>query len=112
MLLFSDIVISDYSGAYVDFILLNRPVIHFIYDYEEYQEYDSGLYYELDDFSAGVVTRTFRETVVELDRILKGFDKYGEKRRTFKKNFLEFESGTACKNIAEAILLKKKVIHE
>ncbi|MBU7465876.1 CDP-glycerol glycerophosphotransferase family protein [Lactiplantibacillus pentosus] len=42
--LISDILITDYSSVYVDFLTLNRPIIHFLYDYDEYLKHDRGIY--------------------------------------------------------------------
>lgn len=49
----ADILVSDYSSAYVDFLLLDRPIIHFLYDYTQYTEYDRGIYTENFEDEAG-----------------------------------------------------------
>ena len=43
----SDILISDYSASIIDFSILERPIICFGYDYEEYKA-QRGLYWDLD----------------------------------------------------------------
>src|SRR5699024_2446441 len=45
LLLVSDILISDYSSCYLDYTLLDRPIIHFAYDLGDYKTKDRGLYY-------------------------------------------------------------------
>lgn len=104
MMLFTDILISDYSGAFLDFILLDKPVIHYAYDYEYYKNVDSGLYYDISDFSAGKVTYEFEELVTELDRLLSGEDLFQEKRKQVIKDFMEYETGEASAKIAETVL--------
>ena len=42
----SDILVTDYSSCFFDFLILDRPIIHFLYDYDYYKEKDRGLYYE------------------------------------------------------------------
>lgn len=42
----ADILISDYSSCFFDYLVLNRPIIHFIYDYESYKRKDRGIYTE------------------------------------------------------------------
>lgn len=45
--LVSDLLISDYSSAYFDYSILNKPMFCFAYDYKEYME-KRGLYMDLD----------------------------------------------------------------
>ena len=44
----SDILISDYSSSFIDYSILNRPMLCFAYDLEEYEE-KRGLYVNLDE---------------------------------------------------------------
>jgi len=67
LLLISDVMISDYSGAYIDYGLLRRPVIHYAYDYEFYKNVDTGLSYELSDVAAGPIVNDFSGLLCELD---------------------------------------------
>lgn len=43
----SDIMISDYSSAFFDYSILERPELCFAYDFKEYEQY-RGLYFGLD----------------------------------------------------------------
>lgn len=104
MLLFTDIMISDYSGAYLDFILMDRPVVHFAYDYEYYKNTDSGLYYDIEDFSAGEVVDTFDSVLLALDHLLSGQDDYTEKRRYVRDKYMAYEKGTASEQIINAVI--------
>ena len=106
MLLFADFMISDYSGAFLDFTLLDRPVIHFVYDYEFYKNTDSGLYFELEEFAAGRAVRTFDELLDEIDRLGQGIDGYADKRRAVRGRFLAYETGHASEQIADHIFGK------
>lgn len=52
--LIADILISDYSSAIYDYSILERPIICFAYDYEEYKKL-RGFYVELEEeFPSGV----------------------------------------------------------
>lgn len=104
ILLFTDILISDYSGAFLDFCLLDRPIIHYAYDYEHYKNVDSGLYYDIEEFAAGKVATTFEEIVAELDNLLSGVDNYSEKRKKVRKEFMTYEQGHASEYICEKVL--------
>lgn len=43
----SDMLISDYSSAFIDYSILEKPMICFAYDEDEYRE-KRGLYFELE----------------------------------------------------------------
>ena len=44
----TDILVSDYSSIFFDFLLTDRPIIFYIPDVESYKEY-RGMYFGLDD---------------------------------------------------------------
>ena len=47
-----DMIISDYSSIYLDFLLLDRPVLLLPYDLEEYGAV-KGLNFRFDDINPG-----------------------------------------------------------
>lgn len=49
----TDVLISDYSSAYIDYLLLDRPVILYTYDLESYLERERGLYLGINDNFVG-----------------------------------------------------------
>lgn len=106
MLLFTDILISDYSGVFLDYTLLDKPIIHFAFDYEYYRDIDSGLYYDINDFSAGKITESFEETCEEIKKLIEGNDEYIDKRNKIRNTFLAYERGNASKNIVEQVFIK------
>lgn len=67
LLLVSDLLITDYSSCFFDFSLLQRPVIHFAYDYEEYVTRDTGALYDLREVCAGPVAATESELLKFLE---------------------------------------------
>lgn len=104
MYLFTDILISDYSSALLDYLLLNRPIIDFIYDYEEYKNVDSGLYYDIEDYYAGEVARNFNELLIALERILSGDDAFANRRAEMREKYMKFETGHASEIIFDKVI--------
>lgn len=96
MLTFTDILISDYSSVMLDFVLLNRPMICWVYDYEFYRDIDSGLYYDIEDYAPGYVTVTYEDTCTKLEKILSGIDLHPEKRSYVREKYMTYEKGNAC----------------
>ncbi|TNE46541.1 MAG: hypothetical protein EP343_23340 [Deltaproteobacteria bacterium] len=48
-----DILITDYSSLYYDFLLWKKPVIFFPYDLEYFIHHDRGFIYDFDEFTFG-----------------------------------------------------------
>ncbi len=109
MLLFTDCMISDYSGAFLDYSILDRPIIHYIYDYEFYRDVDSGLYYELNEFQAGSAARNYDELLNALESCLTDPKTGEELRRKVKNKFMEYEQGNASEQIIGSVLRKETV---
>ena len=59
----TDILISDYSGIWVDFLLLNKPLIGFFYDIREYEKSSAPLLYDLSHMFPGEIAYSFAELV-------------------------------------------------
>ena len=109
LMLFSDILISDYSGAFLDFLILDRPIIHYLYDYQYYKNVDSGLYYEPEEFCAGKTAYRFEELAEGMKEILTGEeDKYRDRRRDIRDKFMSYEKGNASERIISAVMEEQR----
>lgn len=103
LLLITDILISDYSGAYIDFGLLGRPCIHFAYDLDDYKNNDSGLAYDLEDVAAGPIVRTLDELLAKLEEL---FAKKAFQPAPHYRDLVEYETGQSCEQLAKFMHLK------
>lgn len=70
LLLITDVLVSDYSGAFIDFSLLKRPCIHFAYDLEHYKEADSGMAYDIRQVAAGPIVEDAKTLVKAIEAAL------------------------------------------
>lgn len=57
----TDLLICDYSSAYIDFLLLDRPIVFYNYDLENYLVEDREMYFDYDEVAPGPQVRTFDE---------------------------------------------------
>ncbi len=65
----TDVVVTDYSSIYIDFLLTAKPILHFTYDLKEYEN-ERGFLYDLDEAFAAPPLETFSELLSELARAL------------------------------------------
>ena len=96
LLLITDILVSDYSGAFIDFSLLKRPCIHFAYDLNHYIKEDSGMAYDIRDVAAGPIVRNFSDLMEGIAEAL-GNRLFSPSRGC--KELTAFEDGRACERL-------------
>ncbi|WP_083369931.1 MULTISPECIES: CDP-glycerol glycerophosphotransferase family protein [unclassified Pseudomonas] len=75
-----DILITDYSSIYFDFLLLNRPVVFYPYDLDEYLRDDRSLLFSYPEMTPGAHAHTFDDLLACLEEQVVGVDEYVEKR--------------------------------
>ncbi|MFT8458974.1 MAG: CDP-glycerol glycerophosphotransferase family protein [Liquorilactobacillus ghanensis] len=77
ILLITDLLISDYSSVYVDFITLDKPIIHFLYDGNNYLKKDRGIYAsEPRTEFAGPIAYTMSDLISLINERKGTFEKY------------------------------------
>jgi CDP-glycerol glycerophosphotransferase len=103
-LLSTDILITDYSSCYFDFLLLNRPIIHYVYDYDQYKNQDRGLYYSIDKAKGGAVGYNFEELIVCIENYLQNEKLDGLLRKKTREEFVNYENGKSSEEITNYIL--------
>ena len=97
----TEIMITDYSSAYFEFALMEKPVLFYTYDRECY-ELIRGVHKSVKDDAPGKVCDTFDELI----EALKNKDYEYEKTEKFREaNFSNYD-GKAADKIIDTILLK------
>ena len=87
ILMDTDILISDYSSTYIDYLLLDRPLIFYNFDYEDYLKNDRGMYYDYEQVTPGYKAETFDELMSELDSLMNDKDQFREERKRVRNLF-------------------------
>ena len=49
----SDLLITDYSSVYFDYLLLNKPIVFYCYDFDQYADNKDGWTYPFEAFTPG-----------------------------------------------------------
>ncbi len=103
LLTITDVLITDYSGVYLDFLTLDRPIIHFAYDLEEYVQHDRGMHYELHEVAGGSIVRTIDELSGVVRKQLAEPAVESSKRAALRERMLTWEQGLSSRHTAEAL---------
>lgn len=92
----ADVLITDYSSIFVDFLLLNRPILFFVPDLHIYRNRRGFLLEPFEDWTPGVKAESSEELIHSLSKILDGEDEYGQIRDRLRKLFHTHIDDKAC----------------
>lgn len=92
----ADILIADYSSLIFEYSLLERPMLFFAYDLEEYDR-DRSFYYDYKSFVPGKIVTDTDEIIAAIES--KDFE--GEKIKAFRETFMSACDGNSTRRIAE-----------
>uniref|UniRef100_UPI0009311FFF CDP-glycerol glycerophosphotransferase family protein n=1 Tax=Campylobacter coli TaxID=195 RepID=UPI0009311FFF len=102
----SSLMITDYSSVAFEMAYLNKPVIYYQFDQEEFfnsHTYQKGYFdYEKDGF--GPVVTTGEDLLRELEILLENNCKVGEPYKSNIENTFAFRDGKCCERIYREIL--------
>ncbi len=99
LLQLADGLITDYSSVMFDYALLDRPMLFFAYDYEEYANEARGTYFDLKEKAPGPVLETAEELFAAIEGLKAADDGHREARRRFTAEFGEYDQGDAARRI-------------
>lgn len=96
-----DLLITDYSSIYIDFLLTGRPVLFLPYDSEEYLK-NRGMNFDYDLVTPGPKPKTFKEFLNSVYVLLYNHDSYGQQRDEVNQFFNEIRE-PCCAKICEEV---------
>jgi len=85
----ADLLVTDYSSCFIDYLLLDRPILFHAYDYDLYLKNDRQMYFEFDEIVPGAISYQFKDFCDNLVRILSGDDSDRDKRHTIRDFFYD-----------------------
>lgn len=102
LLLASERLITDYSSCFCDFEVMNRPVIHYAYDYKDYINNERKNAHDLKDVAAGPIAYDEDEFIACLE---KTDDELLCLKAIHASSLVEGEKGNACSTFANWVRL-------
>ena len=65
----ADILVTDYSSVWVDYLLLDRPIVSYCYDFDAYRK-DPGFIYDYENIFPEKINLTFDAFLLNLEKSL------------------------------------------
>lgn len=95
---YCDLLISDYSSVFVDYMCSNKPVVMFPYDLDDYIKSDAGLYYEYKDIAPGHICTLWKDT---MDKVCMALEENepSEKYVKIRDMFNSYNDGNNCERV-------------
>ncbi len=107
LLPYVDILITDYSNVSYDFCLLEKPIIFYHYDYEDYVKNIRNLFGDYFEEFPGPFVKNENDLLSEfsnIESIFKNDNDYINKYKKFKLKFQQFTDGNSCDRLYDYIM--------
>ncbi|MDR0880541.1 MAG: CDP-glycerol glycerophosphotransferase family protein [Clostridioides sp.] len=98
----ADVNITDYSSTAIDFLLMDKPILFYQFDLEEYEE-KVGSYIDLKSEMFGYLSYNSKEATEVLIDIIKGGFKVSENQVRQKERYIKFNDGKNRERIFNCI---------
>lgn len=102
ILKYTDLLVTDYSSIYSDFLMLNRPSVLFPYDFDEYSKDTRECYFEYDDYMPEIKAYTMDQLMKYIDKVLENDDSE-EGRILLRNRIFQYYDGDSSERLFDKI---------
>jgi CDP-glycerol glycerophosphotransferase (TagB/SpsB family) len=100
----ADVLVTDYSSCFIDFMLTEKPMISFAYDYDSYINKERGFFYDMSTVFPGPICKDFESVIKSLDSQLRGIDRHDDQQyQNAKDIFFEFNDAFNAKRVVAQV---------
>ncbi len=103
ILKYTDILVSDYSSVYYDFLLTKKPLVFYLYDHGKCSKMSHGYIYEFDEYSPGEKAYNQAQLQEVLAKILSKTDDFVSQRKELKDRVFTYQDEFSSKRIMEVL---------
>lgn len=100
---YADALISDYSSAAVDYMLLDRPIAFTLDDIEEYENSRGFFFENIHDWLPGKELYSFRDFCKYVEEIINGVDSTKSKRRELFTKMHRYNDDKSSRRILDKL---------
>ena len=99
----SDMIITDYSSVFFDYANLERPMLFYMYDLDDYKNNMRDFYIELKELP-GPVVKTEDELYSEIKNIGSYWETYKKRYDAFRAKYNYLDDANAAKRVLDIII--------
>ncbi|MCD8027728.1 MAG: CDP-glycerol glycerophosphotransferase family protein [Erysipelotrichaceae bacterium] len=92
----SDILISDYSSIIFDYMILNKPLIFYIPDYQEYKK-ELGVFVDIEKLNLPIC-----QSETEISQVIINYPGISQ-IKILRNTFFEYQDGQSLKRVVDCI---------
>ena len=101
LFLAADVLVTDYSSAMFDFAVTGRPIIHFTYDLEYFQNTLRGFYFDLAEAAPGPLLGTSDEVLAAIAELSRQPWVPTDRYTRFQQTYCSLEDGHATDRVLD-----------
>lgn len=102
ILTYANLLVTDYSSIYSDYLMLNRPSVLFPYDFAEYTNDTRECYFEYDEYMPEIKAYNMDELMEYMNRVLIK-DDYEESRMLLRNRIFKTADGHSSERLYDKI---------
>jgi len=98
-----DILITDFSSIYFDFLLTDKPIIFAPFDKESYLKKDREFYFNYDDVTPGLQAHNWTEIIEFIEQSLSDTDHFKLEREQIRNKYHSYIDNQSTERVYKAI---------
>ncbi|MCR9583669.1 CDP-glycerol glycerophosphotransferase family protein, partial [Vibrio alginolyticus] len=98
-----DVLITDYSSVYIDYLLTDKPIIFVNGDIDSYLTEDRELYYDYNSVTPGIKCSTWNDVISAIEIIKTRGDTYHAERQKVRDCFHFYYDGNSSQRVFNCI---------
>lgn len=104
-----DLLVTDYSSIFFDFLVTDNPIVFYTSDYEKYSN-ERGLYIDVDTLP-GPTTTNIKDLINCINNEFFNDSAYKERYKIFKNTYVAYEDGKVTERLVNIIFNDKPVVN-
>lgn len=105
--LISDLLVTDYSSVFFDYLCLKRPIVFYTYDIEKYRDKLRGFYFDFEKDAPGPLVKTTEKLIDTIKKMESMGSVPSEKLNRFHHEFCYLEKGISTERVVKSVFMER-----